>query len=167
MFQRYGGVLLLIGIRLIRANSDGARSQANGCTSCGGAIRDSWGGWKLGFYKFIGICSIVEAKLWGVYVHLLCAWDLGLRQVIVEDDSADVIRLIRNPSASANGPLLLLHIDALCNRVCDVKFQQVARSGNIIVGRMAKLADSGDFDVYKFIVPHMAVVDLLVADGNI
>ncbi|KAK9030542.1 hypothetical protein V6N11_031967 [Hibiscus sabdariffa] len=87
--------------------------------------------------------------------------------VIVEVDSADVIRLIRNSLASANGPLLLLHIGALGNRVWDVQFQQVMRSDNIIADRMVKLADSGDFEVHKFSVPPVAVVDLLAADGNI
>ncbi|KAK9018814.1 hypothetical protein V6N11_033861 [Hibiscus sabdariffa] len=73
----------------------------------------------------------------------------------------------RNSIPTATGPLLLLHIDALCNRVWEIQYQQVSCSDNSVADRMASLADSGDFEVHKFPDPPLAVVDLLVSDGNI
>ncbi|KAE8671065.1 SAP-like protein BP-73-like [Hibiscus syriacus] len=43
----------------------------------------------LGFSTAIGICSIVEAELWGVHEGLTHAWNLGERQVMLEVDSLE------------------------------------------------------------------------------
>ncbi|KAK8534022.1 hypothetical protein V6N12_047422 [Hibiscus sabdariffa] len=53
-----------------KMNSDGECRVVEGWASCGGVIRDLHGNWCLGFSKFIGIYSVVEAELWGVLVGL-------------------------------------------------------------------------------------------------
>ncbi|KAK8478332.1 hypothetical protein V6N11_061713 [Hibiscus sabdariffa] len=44
-----------------KLNVDGARNLADGSASCGGVIRDSHGTWIVGFSKYIGKCSALEA----------------------------------------------------------------------------------------------------------
>ncbi|KAE8727457.1 hypothetical protein F3Y22_tig00005459pilonHSYRG00102 [Hibiscus syriacus] len=53
-----------------KVNTDGARNRVTGLSSCGGVIRNHGGEWKMGFAKFIRICSVLEAELsWDSYVH--------------------------------------------------------------------------------------------------
>ncbi|KAE8707058.1 hypothetical protein F3Y22_tig00110387pilonHSYRG00750 [Hibiscus syriacus] len=77
-----------------KVNTDAARSEVDGRASCGGLIRDNIGRWRAGFAKFIGICSTLEAELWGIYIGMVLAWDLGIRRVIVESDNKEAILLV-------------------------------------------------------------------------
>ncbi|KAE8690269.1 hypothetical protein F3Y22_tig00110904pilonHSYRG00245 [Hibiscus syriacus] len=61
----------------ITVNTDGSRNVANELASCGGVILNNAIEWLVGFEKFIGLCSILKAELWGVYVGLYCAWNTG------------------------------------------------------------------------------------------
>ncbi|KAK8539444.1 hypothetical protein V6N12_043070 [Hibiscus sabdariffa] len=45
-----------------KINTDGSRVLTDGRALCGGVTRDHLGRWRLRFHKFIGVCSIVEAK---------------------------------------------------------------------------------------------------------
>ncbi|KAK9037387.1 hypothetical protein V6N11_022298 [Hibiscus sabdariffa] len=63
--------------------------------------RNEHGNWMVGFDKFIGICSILEAELWGAYIGLSCAWDAGFRQVILEMDSMQAVDILRVASSSS------------------------------------------------------------------
>ncbi|KAE8719829.1 hypothetical protein F3Y22_tig00109925pilonHSYRG00012 [Hibiscus syriacus] len=62
-----------------KINTDGSRDIGSGFASCGGVLRSSNGGWMFGFSKAIGICSIVEAELWGIHEGFSHAWNLGER----------------------------------------------------------------------------------------
>ena len=62
--------------------------------SAGGVIRDSNGKWLGGFAFNIRSCSITDAELWGIHEGLLLAWDLGLKKVLLESDSACAVEMI-------------------------------------------------------------------------
>ncbi|KAL4284759.1 hypothetical protein GQ457_16G014900 [Hibiscus cannabinus] len=144
-----------------KLNSDGARRVLNGWASCGGVICDSFGNWCLGFSKFVGICSVVEAELWGVFVGLLCAWNLQLPKLVVEIDSMDALRLLQSNSHQQGVLSVVLHILELCARPWDVRFQFIGRDGNGVADGMAKLASGFNFDLYTFLHPPVEVLDLL------
>ncbi|KAE8714290.1 hypothetical protein F3Y22_tig00110198pilonHSYRG00127 [Hibiscus syriacus] len=61
----------------VKSNIDGARSLNEGKASCRGVIQGNSSEWVVGFAKNIGMCTIVEAKLWGVLIGLQQAWRLG------------------------------------------------------------------------------------------
>ncbi|KAL4295689.1 hypothetical protein GQ457_12G025480 [Hibiscus cannabinus] len=56
-----------------KLNVDGACDSATGRASCGGAIRSDLGQWLMGFSRHLGLCSSLEAELWGIFEGLLCA----------------------------------------------------------------------------------------------
>ncbi|KAE8657619.1 hypothetical protein F3Y22_tig00116989pilonHSYRG00793 [Hibiscus syriacus] len=56
----------------------------SGMSICGGVIRDENFTWLSCFSMAVGICSIMDAELWGVLGGLGLAWDLGLRRVVLE-----------------------------------------------------------------------------------
>ncbi|KAK9035794.1 hypothetical protein V6N11_077823 [Hibiscus sabdariffa] len=99
-----------------KLNSDGAIDGRDGVASCGGLIRDDGGSWLVGFSKRIGICSILEAELWGIYEGLLAAWSIGSQYLLVESYCLEAINLINNRSIS-DGVLSMVHfISAILNR---------------------------------------------------
>ena len=62
--------------------------------ACGGIIRDHPGKFVAAFNAFLGDCSITMAELWGAYIGLKLAYQLGVRRVTLEMDSTCAIRLI-------------------------------------------------------------------------
>ncbi|KAK8986493.1 hypothetical protein V6N11_010049 [Hibiscus sabdariffa] len=126
-------------------NSDGARCVMDGRASCGGIIRDSLGSWCLGFCKFIGVCSVVEAKLWGVLIGIRCAWNLQIPKFVVEIDSKDAQRLIQSGSRTQGALGVVLHILELGARSWDVQFQYIGREAAAICGFISSSALASPF----------------------
>ncbi|KAH1080815.1 hypothetical protein J1N35_020576 [Gossypium stocksii] len=50
-----------------KVNTDSARQLDSGFAATGGLVKDENGVWHSGFARNIGICSIVEAELWGIH----------------------------------------------------------------------------------------------------
>ncbi|GMI80336.1 hypothetical protein HRI_001702900 [Hibiscus trionum] len=78
----------------LKLNTNGAREVTSGFASCGGVGCDNHGVWRFGFAKFVGICSPLEAELWGVFVGLCQAWLHGFRKVVVEVDCREACLLL-------------------------------------------------------------------------
>ncbi|KAK8990346.1 hypothetical protein V6N11_009049 [Hibiscus sabdariffa] len=98
----------------VKVNVDAAQGQTSGYMSIGGVIREASGQWIRGFGKFVGICSVFEAELWGAYIGLLCAWNSGYRQVILELDNLDIVSCICREQQLIGGCLLGSYIMELC-----------------------------------------------------
>ncbi|KAK8989363.1 hypothetical protein V6N11_063794 [Hibiscus sabdariffa] len=78
------------------------------------------------------------------------AWELGYRQLVIETDSADALRLIEQKS-KGGGPFTLVHrIHVL--RVLDWRlvFSKIGRDSNDVADRLAKLASYDSLDTEFF-----------------
>ncbi|KAK8583323.1 hypothetical protein V6N13_022030 [Hibiscus sabdariffa] len=75
----------------LKFNVDGARNTVDGSSACGGVLRDHHGTWIIGFTKYVGRCSVVEAELWGIASGMEVAWSLNCRRLVVESDSAEAL----------------------------------------------------------------------------
>ncbi|KAL6276567.1 hypothetical protein ACE6H2_020168 [Prunus campanulata] len=87
-----------------KVNTDGGRNNTTGMIGAGGLLRDADGAWLKGFTGNLGVGSILEAELWGIFWGLSLAWDAGVRDVVIECDSSIAVDLINNPTG-ANHPL--------------------------------------------------------------
>ncbi|KAE8711863.1 hypothetical protein F3Y22_tig00110271pilonHSYRG00197 [Hibiscus syriacus] len=58
----------------IALNSDGAVSTSSSLGSAGGLLRDDQGNWLGGFSKPLGITTVSQADLWGLFEGLNLAW---------------------------------------------------------------------------------------------
>lgn len=70
-----------------KLNTDGAVKKPQGIAGCGGVLRDKCGKWIVGFGANLGIATVNEAELWGLYDGLQVAWNSGHRCVMMEMDS--------------------------------------------------------------------------------
>ncbi|KAE8707679.1 hypothetical protein F3Y22_tig00110377pilonHSYRG00046 [Hibiscus syriacus] len=120
----------------IKLNSDGAWCNENDLARCGGIAWDERSEWKFGFTKFIDICLLFDVELWGAYLALYYAWDAGFRHVVLEIDSLEAIRVLRDDFTGLQ--FLKWHFDDLRRRNWDVLIKHTNRENNKVVGMLAK-----------------------------
>ncbi|KAL4367798.1 hypothetical protein GQ457_05G016360 [Hibiscus cannabinus] len=148
----------------IKINTDGARSITSGLASCGGVGRDFSGTWCFGFSRDLGLCSVLEAELWGVYEGLTTAWSLGYPRVIVEMDCRDAYDMLVHGNPRHLGSSLLPGILELQQRCWEIQFRFTCREGNIPADIMSRLVQKGTLAYHRYLDPPLTVRDALDAD---
>ncbi|KAK8613638.1 hypothetical protein V6N13_101395 [Hibiscus sabdariffa] len=53
---------------------------------------------------------VLEVKLWGVFIGLRCAWDMGAQWVVIETDGIEVVSLLQQRSTSRANLTILAHV---------------------------------------------------------
>ncbi|KAK8515106.1 hypothetical protein V6N12_001266 [Hibiscus sabdariffa] len=148
-----------------KVNTDGARNSSNGMACCGGVIRDDEGRWRFGFAKFIGIYSVLEAELWGMYLGLSYAWARGFRKVILEVDSTDAVLAVNKRHKGFTRLPILNQIPALIDKAWEVQVCRVPRRVNRAADGMAKVARFDSLECDGFEVPPAVTIALLRLDA--
>ncbi|KAK8708284.1 hypothetical protein V6N13_059328 [Hibiscus sabdariffa] len=93
------------------------------------------------------------------------AWELVPQQVIIELDSEDALRLLRDSHNRHRCLSILNHIDVLRGRDWLVAFRHVHRNGNKVADAMAKLADRSHLNCLCFMAPPVEVESLFQEDA--
>ncbi|KAK8998462.1 hypothetical protein V6N11_083851 [Hibiscus sabdariffa] len=89
---------------------------------------------------------------------------VDIRKLVVEVDSLDAIRVIRQALEGQSSPTLVFYIIELLNRSWSVKLQHVPREANRLADGMAKLASTEDFMCRHFLSPLDSVLRLVQLD---
>ncbi|CAL2237692.1 unnamed protein product [Prunus armeniaca] len=90
-----------------KINTDGSRNSDSRFIGAGGLLRDNYGAWIKGFSVNLGVGSVLEVELWGIFWGLHLAWEAGFRFVEVESDSSVVVALLSSSTISTH-PLFSL-----------------------------------------------------------
>ncbi|XP_039065496.1 uncharacterized protein LOC120210922 [Hibiscus syriacus] len=98
------------GKRLCDESARAPEVMYGGTATCGGAIRDSSGGWIMGFSKALGRCSVLDAELWSVYEGLSVSWDLDTKAAVVETDICEVYDFLCQGKAMEGNYNLIPHL---------------------------------------------------------
>ena len=80
-----------------KLNTDGACKKMNRAAA-GGLIRNANGNQVAGLCANIGISSVTNVELWGLFYGIDLAWKLGVQNLLVEVDSKCTIDLLANTS---------------------------------------------------------------------
>ena len=79
----------------------------------------------------IGRCSVMNAKLWGIFQGRSLAWDQGYIRVIMEFDSMAAVSAIVNNDRTLNGNYALIYnVRKLFQRKWPVSIHHVYRDAN-------------------------------------
>ncbi|KAH1032143.1 hypothetical protein J1N35_044317 [Gossypium stocksii] len=78
----------------VKMNTDSARSLHSDGAAAGNVVRDHQGHWLARFICNIGLCSILEAEVWGLHDELVHAWEMVAWRFILELDSKAVIQVL-------------------------------------------------------------------------
>ncbi|KAK4260567.1 hypothetical protein QN277_003663 [Acacia crassicarpa] len=108
--------------------------------ACGGVIRDSRGHWLMGFYKALGLQTVIEAELYAIMLRLTMAQQLGLQQILLYLDSLDVVNILMRDCCYADHPLrdIIGNIRDLLFRDWDVKLYYTSRDNIACADYLAK-----------------------------
>ncbi|KAL4292089.1 hypothetical protein GQ457_14G023220 [Hibiscus cannabinus] len=148
----------------LKLNMDGPKRSQDGSAMCGGVARDHTGSWQFGFSKFIGFCGVFDAELWGVWCGLQMDWDKGFRRLILEVDSLDVVRALKDDRRHGHICTLVLHIKMVLRRNWEVQVLHVTRSANSVADSLAKLAIPASTCVMYFKDPPSSIIPFLHSD---
>lgn len=148
-----------------KLNTDGAVKRNLGIAGCGGVLRDSCGSWIAGFGANLGIATVTEAELWGLYHGLQMAWNVGCKKIIVEMDSLIVLQLMQKDLMETH-PLKVLIVccQQFLQRDWIVKFQHVYREGNRVADKLANWSLQQGIGTHKLQNPPQDCTTLLWED---
>ncbi|KAI5351228.1 hypothetical protein L3X38_004119 [Prunus dulcis] len=150
-----------------KVNSDGSRKHARGYIGAGGLLRDQAGNWIKGFSVNLGVGSVIEAELWGIFWGLHLAWEDGFRTVEVECDSKSAVDLLLNPPSHTHP---LFSITNCCYLLiqkewcCSVK--HIFREQNFAADSLAAMSHDLPLGLHILDSAPGVVVELLAADAS-
>ncbi|CAL9002606.1 unnamed protein product [Prunus brigantina] len=150
-----------------KINSDGSRNNTTGQIGAAGVLRDATGAWLKGYSVNLGIGSVLEAELWGIFWGLSLAWDSGFRTVEVESDSKAAVTLLNSLTTSTHPLFSIINCCKLkmsADWSCSVR--HILREQNCAADALAAI--SFDFTPGLHILDEMpaCVVDILAADSR-
>ena len=135
----------------------------------GGLIRNANGNQIAGFCANIGISSVTNAELWGLFYGLDLGWKLGIRSLLVEVDSKCIIDLLADDSNSPNNfSSVIQSIRRLINREWHVCISHIYHEANFATDFLTNLAIRQPLGFHFLHNPPSGVVNCLFNDmyGN-
>jgi ribonuclease HI len=126
-----------------KLNSDGASNQTTRRAAAGGLIRDDNGLWVREFGRSLGYCSAYWAEVWALKEGLQLAWNLSIKQLIVETDSAIMHRVVGGDNGTTRhelDPPLIKQIRELLCQDWLVQITLISRNYNYCADLLAKNA---------------------------
>lgn len=147
-----------------KLNTDGAR-KISGNASAGGLIRNYCGEWVHGFGMNIGHCTITGAELWGLLQGLQLAWNIGIRQLLVEVDSRCITEILATDTNYPNANSSLIQgIKRLLNMEWQVSLSHCYRETNYAADYLANQALLLPLGVHVFPTPPSGTEGWLLHD---
>nr|XP_025703219.1 uncharacterized protein LOC112803990 [Arachis hypogaea] len=126
----------VVAMARITAN-DLRKSARIGCV-----IRDSNGRWISGCSNSYPPRPIVRCELFAVWRSLILAWDYGLRDIVCETDSLDILHILKNSTNGLNCDVvdIFQKIQELLSKPWVVDFEWITRDANAVADWLARYA---------------------------
>ena len=62
--------------------------------ACKGVLRNTQEEWLIGFYKPLGLLSVIEAKIYAIMIGLQIGLHMGLQRIVIYSDSLDAVNIL-------------------------------------------------------------------------
>lgn len=111
----------------------------DGFVVVGGFVCDHNEGWILDFSIYLGSCTVIDAKFWGILDDLKPIQDQGYKRVLIQTDSLEVVNAIQDYSFRGSNFALVRKIHQLLKIVRHWKIQHIPRDENKIVNGLVKM----------------------------
>ncbi|CAN1185855.1 Putative ribonuclease H protein At1g65750 [Linum perenne] len=123
----------------VTLNTDGSVIATTGQAATGGALRSSDGRLMDAFSGNLGKCSITRAEITGLVIGLERAWNLAVRDVAVQVDSACAVALLNGSwNLEHQHACILDRFRQLSARPWRVRVYHIYREGNHLVDFLAR-----------------------------
>ncbi|GMP89161.1 hypothetical protein CsSME_00040847 [Camellia sinensis var. sinensis] len=123
----------------IKLNSDGCSKGNPGPAGYGGLFRDERGAWVHGYHGRLEEATSLEAELWGVYRGLTIILEKGMRDIVIETDSVQMVKLLHEDSSPTFQHRALLEDSKFLLQRCKCIIQHILRDGNKAANGLANL----------------------------
>ncbi|KAK5771280.1 hypothetical protein PVK06_047470 [Gossypium arboreum] len=148
----------------IYLNVDGAISRTSERAAIGGVIRDSKGNWIMGYNRFLGNCSIFDAKLCGILDGLKLIQHRENGNVIIQSDSLEVVKAIHENVSKNSSSALLRRIHRILSQERQWILRYTPREENKSADYLSKLAFEREEDFHLIESPPDEILVYLEAD---
>ncbi|CAL8992017.1 unnamed protein product, partial [Prunus brigantina] len=137
----------------------------DGRIAAGGVLRDSSGQWMRGFAVNLGVGQVLEAELWGIYLGLKLAWDIGCSAVVFESDSATAVHLLnKNVEDLHHLATMLWGCKDYINKNWVCSIHHVYRECNMVGDKLAELGSCLELGLSTFQDPPDSIRSFLSED---
>ncbi|KAK5834445.1 hypothetical protein PVK06_018323 [Gossypium arboreum] len=116
----------------VSLSSDGSVRFDEGFVADGGCVRDHNGEWIIGFAKYLGNCTILEAELWGILDGLNLILDRSFRKFLIQTDSIEVVNAILEDSPELSRSALVRKNYFILRKMDQWKIQYIPKEDNLI-----------------------------------
>ncbi|MBA0753672.1 hypothetical protein Gogos_021161 [Gossypium gossypioides] len=120
-------------------NTDGAVQMDSRAAVVGGVLRDKNGEWILGYNKYLGNCSILDAELWGILDGLKLIQRRGDAKVVIQSDSFEAVKAIHGSALKTSHSALIRRILRILSQENNWLLHYILREQNQSVDLIAKL----------------------------
>lgn len=132
-------------------NTDGVVNTVSGLSTAGGVLWD--GNWILGYNCFLGMCSIVDAKLWDILNGLHILQKQKYDEVIILYDSLEVVIAISDFKPKRTNSSSIRRIQQLLANEEKWSLRYVPKENNKIADIVTKMTLLNDETLYMFDEP--------------
>lgn len=128
-------------------------------------LRDKNGSWIGGFARNMGSCNVLMTELTGIGEGLVMAWDLNIRKLCIESDSAVGAELVEGPLIHTHHFATVIHeIKMWLQKDWQVRLIHNYREGNAVADWIATFAHSLPVGLHSFQSAPRGMVYLIWAD---
>ncbi|MBA0729038.1 hypothetical protein Golax_022983 [Gossypium laxum] len=104
-----------------------------------GCMRDHKGERIIGFARYLGNCSVLDAELWGILDGLNLMADRCFQNVLIQTDSIKAIKAIMEDVTSISNSTIIRRIHQMLKKLEQWKIQHVPNGSNLIADSLAKI----------------------------
>ena len=155
-------------VGFVKLNTDGSFMPHSMKAGSGGLFRDSNGKWILGFTRNCGICTTLEAELWGILTGLKIAQEKGFTKLVIESDCLTAVEAINGTfKVFGNSSNLIRAITCRMRDALEVQCVFKGRDSNSCADWLAREgAKASSNELTLLTSPPDSMRALLLADWN-
>ncbi|KAK5792155.1 hypothetical protein PVK06_033269 [Gossypium arboreum] len=114
----------------------------DGFAAAGGFVFDHNDGWIMGYCRYLGNYTVVEAELWGILDGLNLILNRSFEKVVIQTDSIEVVNAIQEGYSRTSNFALVRRILIILKALNQWRIQHIPREENLIADSLAKSVHS-------------------------
>ncbi|XP_017604367.1 uncharacterized protein LOC108451147 [Gossypium arboreum] len=122
----------------VSLRTDGLVRLDEGFAAAGSFVSDHNGGWIMGFCRYLGNCTMVEAELWGILDGLNLILDRRFERLLIQTDIIEVVNAIQESSSRNSNFAIFRRFHLILKMVKQWRIQHIPREENLVVDTLAK-----------------------------
>ncbi|MBA0646241.1 hypothetical protein Goklo_014219 [Gossypium klotzschianum] len=111
-----------------------------GYAATGGAVRDGDGNWIMGFSRYLGVCSLFKAEVWGILDGILILLNKGYRRAIIQNDNLEVVQALTDVRLEDLGIIVLRRTQRIMRAKGQWRINHISIEQKLVADRLAKLS---------------------------